>query len=48
MLQKRHKLKYFKSHGESGSADNIAIDEALPEMKELIASYDLDDVHNIY
>ena len=46
-FQERHKLRSFRIHGESGSADIEAIELALPDLQELIMTYDRRDVYNM-
>ncbi len=41
---KRHGLRSHKSHGESGSADNVAIARELPALQEHLRKYALKDI----
>ena len=46
-FKKRHGLKQVKKHGEAASADNAAIVKTIPELKEILKSYDLKDIFNM-
>ena len=46
-FQQRHKLRSFKLHGESGSANMAALEAALPDLQKAIAEYSPDDVYNM-
>ena len=46
-FKKRHGIQQVVVHGESGSADIAAIKEVLPELRQLVSSYALDDVFNV-
>ncbi|KAI1000312.1 hypothetical protein K3495_g7883, partial [Podosphaera aphanis] len=43
----RYQFKGFKSHGESGSADTTAIEEALPRLQEQLSHFALKDIYNM-
>uniref|UniRef100_A0AAV1TK74 HTH CENPB-type domain-containing protein n=1 Tax=Peronospora matthiolae TaxID=2874970 RepID=A0AAV1TK74_9STRA len=46
-FQQRHKLRAVRIHGESGSADMGALEEALPHLKAVVAGYAPRDVYNM-
>uniref|UniRef100_A0AAV1T968 HTH CENPB-type domain-containing protein n=1 Tax=Peronospora matthiolae TaxID=2874970 RepID=A0AAV1T968_9STRA len=46
-FQQRHKLRAVRIHGESGSADMGALEEALPHIKAVVAGYAPRDVYNM-
>lgn len=46
-FKKRHGIRQFVAHGESGSVDMAVIEESLPELCRLISSYAPDDVFNV-
>ena len=46
-FKKRHGIRQFVAHGESGSVNLATVEEALPELHQLISSYALDDVFNV-
>ncbi|CAG8626907.1 984_t:CDS:2, partial [Paraglomus occultum] len=46
-FKKRHGLKQIKKHGEAASADTVAILKTIPELKEILKSYDLKDIFNM-
>lgn len=45
-FRKCYKLKCRRVHGESLSADQVAIDKELPRLKRILATYALKDVWN--
>lgn len=45
-FKKRWGLRVFRSHGESGDADNDALEERMPKLREILASYACEDIFN--
>lgn len=43
----RNNLKRYQLHGESGSADINAIENALPDLKTVISTFKSEDVYNM-
>jgi len=43
----RHGFRLFKSHGESGSVDNTALNESLPNLLQITDQYNLKDIFNM-
>jgi len=46
-FKKRHCIRSFREHGESGSANQQAIEETLPELRKLLDGYPLKDIYNM-
>uniref|UniRef100_A0AAV1UP45 HTH CENPB-type domain-containing protein n=1 Tax=Peronospora matthiolae TaxID=2874970 RepID=A0AAV1UP45_9STRA len=46
-FQQRHKLRAVRIHGDSGSANMGALEEALPHLKAVVAGYAPRDVYNM-
>jgi hypothetical protein len=46
-FKKRHGITKVKRHGESASADHTAADIAIPEFRELLTQYNLQDIYNM-
>jgi len=46
-FMKRCGLKSYVTHGEAGGADEVAIEEHLPRLQELIKQYSPEDVYNM-
>jgi Tc5 transposase DNA-binding domain len=46
-FKKRHRIVKVKWHGEEASADHLAADAAIPELKELLIEYSKDDIYNM-
>ena len=46
-FKKRHGITKVKQHGESASADHTAVDTAIPEFRELLMQYNLQDIYNM-
>jgi hypothetical protein len=44
-FKRRHGLRQFVSHGESGSVDVTIVEEALPDLRDLISRY---EPHNVF
>lgn len=45
-FQRRWQLKSWKLHGESGDADNEAMESKLPSIQERLKPYELRDIYN--
>lgn len=46
-FKKRHSLKRIVKHGEDASVDDAVIEEALPQLREILKEYDLKDIYNM-
>lgn len=45
-FKKRHNIKSYKKHGESGSTDQVAAARELPNLREVTGAYDLKDIQH--
>lgn len=45
-FQRRSNLKYFKSHGESGDANNSDISKAMTDIRGFLKLFELEEILN--
>jgi hypothetical protein len=46
-FKKRYKITKVKRHGEDASANHLAANNAVSELKELLAEYNKNDIYNM-
>jgi len=46
-FKRRHGIRKYKRHGESGSADMNAIEQQRPEIAKILASYEYEGVYDM-